>query len=94
MKAIQYTIRNIPEPVDRYLRKRAKISGRSLNQVVIDELSEKAPRQGRSVIDDLDWFIGSDTLDDSFDQFIAEHRKEQRELTRKQWEKEDKRNAY
>lgn len=59
MKAIQYTIRNIPAPVDRYLRRRAQISGQSLNQVIVQELSEKAGLKKASLADSLDWFIGS-----------------------------------
>ena len=39
MSNIQYTIRNIPEPVDRVIKKRSKQYGRSFNQTVIDLLS-------------------------------------------------------
>ena len=60
MKAIQYTIRNIPEPVNRYLRKRSRLSGKSLNQVIIDELSEKVAPPTANVGAALAWFIGSD----------------------------------
>ena len=60
MKTTQYTIRNIPAPVDRYLRKRAKLSGRSLNQVIVDELSQNAGIEpGQGLLESLDWFIGS-----------------------------------
>ena len=59
MKTIQYTIRNIPEPVNRYLRKRSRLSGKSLNQVIIDELSEKVAAPAANVGTALDWFIGS-----------------------------------
>ena len=34
----QYTIRNIPNRVDRTLRKRARDSGKSFNQTVLDAL--------------------------------------------------------
>jgi hypothetical protein len=44
MKAIRYTIRNIPEPVNRYLRQLAKSNGQSLNQTVINVLSESMNR--------------------------------------------------
>jgi len=56
MNTTQYTIRNIPASVDKYLRKRARLTGRSLNQVVIDELTVNAGVTGKS---NLDWFIGS-----------------------------------
>lgn len=59
MKATQYTVRNVPEPVNRYLRKRARLSGKSLNQVIIDELSEKVATPTATVSTALDWFIGS-----------------------------------
>lgn len=53
----------MPEPVDRYLRKRAKQSGHSLNQTIIEELSERAGivKDGRkqTLVESLDWFIGS-----------------------------------
>jgi hypothetical protein len=59
MKTTQYTIRNIPEPVNRYLRKKVQLSGKSLNQVIIDDLSEKAAPSTSSVASALSWFIGS-----------------------------------
>lgn len=72
MKVIpQYTIRNMPEPVDRYLRRRAKQTGKSLNQTIIDELSERAGvvKDGKpqTLLESLSWFLGSgmdqETLD-------------------------------
>lgn len=36
---IQYTIRNIPAPIDRIIKKRAKQSGKSFNQTVVDILA-------------------------------------------------------
>ncbi len=59
MKTIQYTIRNIPDPVNQYLRKRSRLSGKSLNQVIIDELSEKVAAPTANIGTALDWFIGS-----------------------------------
>lgn len=59
MKTIQYTIRNVPEPVNRYLRKKSRLSGKSLNQVIVDELSEKVAVPTANVGTALDWFIGS-----------------------------------
>lgn len=34
----QYTIRNIPDQVDRTLRQRARVTGKSFNQVVVEAL--------------------------------------------------------
>jgi plasmid stability protein len=77
MKTIQYTIRNIPEPVNRYLRKRASLSGKSLNQVIIDELSEKVITPSASIGAALDWFIGSG-MDDATLQALEEEDKKYR----------------
>ena len=55
----QLTIRNLPESVNLYLRKKAKLSNKSINQVVIDELSEKVPNLNNTLESSLDWFIGS-----------------------------------
>jgi hypothetical protein len=64
MKTQQYTIRNIPERVDIYLRKRSQQSGKSLNQVIIDELSERVAPVSADIQTTLSWFIGSG-LDDA-----------------------------
>ena len=79
MKTTQYTIRNIPEPVNRYLRKRASLSGKSLNQVIIEELSEKVIAPSAPVGIALDWFIGSG-MDDATLQALEEDDKIQKEL--------------
>lgn len=83
-KTKQYTIRNIPEPVDRYLRKRAKLSNKSLNQVVIEELSTHVGNGQKNIIESLDWFIGSGGIGDDVIQALEEDDKAQKELTRKQ----------
>lgn len=79
MKAIQYTIRNVPDPVNRYLRKRASQSGKSLNQVIIDELSEKVASPTATADTALAWFIGSG-IDDATLQALDEDDKIQKEL--------------
>jgi hypothetical protein len=35
----QYTIRNIPENIDRHLRRKAKESGKSFNQIALEALT-------------------------------------------------------
>ncbi len=72
MSKIQYTIRNIPEPVDQVIRKRAKTSGKSFNQTVVELLTlqtfgSKSPPKEQSV----DWFFGSMEPDEEFDKAIA-----------------------
>ena len=65
MKALQYTIRNVPNNLDVYLRKKVRLSGKSLNQVIIDELSEVASIKNPQINNGLDWFIGSGIDKDS-----------------------------
>jgi hypothetical protein len=50
--ARQYTIRNVPDAVDRGLKRKAKETGRSLNQVALDALAVgagAAPRPKREL---------------------------------------------
>lgn len=82
MKKVQYTIRNIPEPVDRYLRKRAKLSGQSLNQVVIEELSDRAGATDSSIVESLDWFIGYGKIGDDVIRALTDEDNAQKELAR------------
>ena len=89
MKAIQYTIRNIPEPIDRYLRKRAKISGKSLNSVIIEELSDNVGVQSDNLVDSLNWFIGANVIGDDVIQALDQDEKIQKQLTKKQWQQEN-----
>lgn len=79
MHTTQYTIRNVPEPVNRYLRKKSRLSGKSLNQTIIDELSEKVAAPSVNVGAALDWFIGSG-IDDATLQALADEDKLQKEL--------------
>jgi hypothetical protein len=85
MKAIQYTIRNIPAPVDRYLRRRASISGQSLNQIIVDELSVNVSKPDDSLLESLGWFIGSGFMDDEMIRALDEDDRVQKDLVRKEW---------
>ena len=89
MKATQYTIRNIPAPIDRYLRKRAKISGQSLNSVIIQELSENVGTQSENLVDSLDWFIGASVIGNDVIQTLDADDKIQKQLTKKQWQQQN-----
>jgi predicted HicB family RNase H-like nuclease len=89
MKAIQYTIRNIPTPIDRYLRKRAKISGQSLNSVIIQELSENVGTQSENLVDSLDWFIGENVIGNDVIQTLDADDKIQKQSTKKQWQQQN-----
>jgi len=73
MSKIQYTIRNIPAPLDRVIKKRAKSSGKSFNQTVVDILSLQT--FGSIDINEdagFDWLYNKNTLDDSFDEAIKD----------------------
>ncbi len=85
---VQYTIRKVPESVDQYLRRRARISGKSLNQVIVDELSEKANLGKSDLIASLDWFIGSGSVGDDVLGALDEEDKIQKEITKNQWSTE------
>lgn len=74
MSSMQYTIRSIPAKTDQALRARAKKSGQSLNDVVLEALAV-ATGTGNSdaLFTDLDWFIGQKTLCDDFDEAMQWH---------------------
>lgn len=73
---MQYTIRGIPPAVDQALRKRARSSGKSLNEAAIEALAEGvgvagAPRKRR----DLSDIVGTWVEDPEFDAAIADQRR-------------------
>ncbi len=60
MKGIQYTIRNIPPEVDRTLRARARKTGKSFNQVIVDTLHADVKKKNSfqafyEAADKVDW---------------------------------------
>jgi len=68
----QYTIRNVPDGVTAVLKKRARLTGRSFNQVVVDALvtaTQTGPAGGDHR---LDWLFGHHHLDVHFDEAIAQ----------------------
>lgn len=88
MNTTQYTIRNIPADVDRVIRKKAKISGRSINQVIIDDmrqvngLSAKAKLGG--ALAGLEWFVGAGAIDDATLKALEEDDKAQKSLAERE----------
>ena len=73
---MQYTIRGIPPAVDQALRKRARSTGKSLNEAAIEALAEGvgvagAPRKRR----DLSDIVGTWVEDPEFDAAIADQRR-------------------
>ena len=70
---MQYTIRAVPDEVDRALRQRAKRESKSLNAVAIDALArglalDAAPPR----YTDLDHLAGTWQEDPDFDRAVAE----------------------
>ena len=89
----QFTVRNVPLPVSRYLRRRAKQSGRSVNAVIIEELSKNAGtlRQEvpeRSIAEKLEGLFGSG-FDPEAARILDEDDKAQKALMRRKWAEDD-----
>lgn len=64
---MQYTIRSVPPKLDAVLRSRAKKTGKSLNEVMLDALAKGAGVAPDTNFTDMDWFIGGKKMDASFD---------------------------
>ena len=76
---VQYTIRGVPREVDRALRLKAARHKQSLNQVILNELTEASiGRKRRADFSDL---TGRWTPDPAFDEILAE----QRQIDWDQW---------
>jgi hypothetical protein len=80
---MQYTIRRIPKPVDDAVRERARVTGKSLNEAVVDVLADGAglkgaPRKRR----DLSDIAGTWKRDKSFESALADQDKSDKDLWR------------
>lgn len=70
---MQYTLRDIPPPVDAELRRRARIESKSLNAVAVEALIRGAGLSEAPVrMRDLGDIAGTWQEDPEFDQAIAE----------------------
>ena len=68
----QYTIRAIPEAIDRAVRQRARRDEKSLNAVVVEAIARGLELDaGPAIHTDLDHLIGSWQEDPEFDRAIA-----------------------
>jgi len=73
---MQYTIRGIPPAVDEALRKRAKATGKSLNETAIEVLIEGSGADGvRRKRRDLSDIVGTWVEDPAFDEAIADQQR-------------------
>lgn len=72
MTTVQYTIRAIPKNLDNFLRRQAKLQGKSLNQTVLDYIEQATKLDLYQTDEDFDWIIGANTLDNNSLQAITE----------------------
>ena len=81
---MQYTIRGVPAAVDKAIRERARVSGKSLNEAAVDALAEGAgltgtpPRKRR----DLGDIAGTWRADKAVEKALAAQDRIDRELWR------------
>ena len=70
---VQYTVRGVPREVDIILRRKAARRNLSLNQMIVEELSEAAiGARNRADFSDL---VGKWTPDPAFDEILAAGRR-------------------
>ena len=68
----QYTIRAVPDAIDRALRQKARREARSLNAVVVEAIARGLELGAvPAVHTDLDHLIGTWTEDPEFDRAVA-----------------------
>ena len=79
---IQYTVRGIPEKVDRALRDKAYRKKISLNQLLVEELSAAVSQAGARKRRSLKGIAGAWKPDPEFDRVLEE----QRQIDRSLWE--------
>ena len=71
--SMQYTIRAVPDAIDRALRRRAKREAKSLNSVVVEALARGLELDARPAeYTDLDHLAGTWQEDTGFDLAIAD----------------------
>ena len=71
--SMQYTIRSVPDMIDRALRQRAKRDAKSLNAVVVEVLARGLELDAKPTEHtDLDHLIGTWQEDPAFDLAIAD----------------------
>lgn len=72
MTTIQYTIRAVPRNLDNFLRRQAKIQGKSLNRLILDYIEQATKLDMQQTDEDFDWIIGANTMDSASMQAIVE----------------------
>lgn len=74
-EGVQYTLRNVPEGVDKALRQRAARLSKSLNEVALEALARGAGVAEETEHHDLDFLFGSWVEDPAVDQALREQRR-------------------
>ncbi len=70
---MQYTVRSVPEAVDRAVRLRAKREEKSINAVVVEALAHGLQLDtGTTEYTDLDHLVGTWQEDSAFDRAVAD----------------------
>jgi ribosomal protein L18E len=69
---VTYTVRGVPKEVDAELRRKAARQKKSLNQVIVEELSQSSGRRKKIDLSDV---VGKWEPDPAFDEIIASQRK-------------------
>lgn len=71
MATIQYTIRSVPKNLDAFLRRQAKLRGKSLNQTILDYIEQATKLDMQESDEDFNWIVGANTMDSDSLQAIA-----------------------
>ncbi len=72
---MQYTVRGVPASLDLAIRERARVEGKSLNQVAVEALAEGLGVAGtRTVRRSLDDIAGTWRRDAAFERALAKQR--------------------
>lgn len=70
---MQYTVRNVPDKLDKELRRRAREEGKSLNEVALEAMARGVGQGAETVrYRDLSGIAGSWKDDPEFDRAIAD----------------------
>lgn len=78
---MQYTIRKIPPALDQAIRRRARVDGKSLNEVAVEALADGLGFGNEiPVLRDLCDIVGTWKKDSAFDKALAEQDRVERSL--------------
>jgi len=78
-RLVQYTVRGVPREVDIELRRKAARRNVSLNQIIVEQLSEAST--GARKREDFSDLVGKWTPDPAFDEILASSR----QIDRDKW---------